>query len=56
MVDKRELKRVIDSTKDVDMLITTISPLMKEGDRRVRQEMDRFLAKRGEYLILLIRR
>ncbi len=55
IVNKTALKKMIDSAKPDDLLVATVSSLDKNGQRKVRSELEKFMSKSGEYILTIIK-
>jgi formate-dependent phosphoribosylglycinamide formyltransferase (GAR transformylase) len=56
MVDKNALKKLVDSTKPNDILVSTVNAIEKDGVRRIKSEVEKFLSKSSDYVVILVRK
>lgn len=55
-VDKNALKKLVDSTKPNDILVSTVNAIEKDGVRRIKSEVEKFLSKSSDYVVILVRK
>ena len=55
-VDKNALKKLVDSTKPNDILVSTVNAIEKDGVRRIKSEVEKFLSKSSDYVVILLRK
>lgn len=55
-VDKNALKKLVDSTKPNDILVSTVNAIEKDGIRRIKSEVEKFLSKSSDYVVILVRK
>lgn len=55
-VDKNALKKLVDSTKANDILVSTVNAIEKDGVRRIKSEVEKFLSKSSDYVVILVRK
>lgn len=55
-IDKTALKKHFDSARPNDMLVITVSALEKDGIKRVKSELEKFMSKNGDYVVTVVRR
>lgn len=55
-LDKNALKKLVDSTKPNDILVSTVNPIEKDGIRRIKSEVEKFLSKSSDYVVILMRK
>lgn len=55
-VDKNALKKLVDSTKPNDIVVSTVNSIEKDGVRRIKSEVEKFLSKRSDYVVILVRK
>jgi len=55
-VDKTSLKRLVEQSKPNEMLVLQVNPLEKNSLQLCQKEIDRFIKKSDDYVILIIRK
>ena len=55
-IDKNALKKLVDSTKPNDILVSTLNAIEKDGVRRIKSEVEKFLSKSSDYVVILMRK
>ena len=55
-LDKTALKKLVDSTKPNDILVSTLNAIEKDGVRRIKSEVEKFLSKSSDYVVILMRK
>jgi len=55
-VDKTSLKRLVEQSKPNEMLVLQVNPLEKNSLQFCQKEIDRFIKKSDDYVILIIRK
>jgi formate-dependent phosphoribosylglycinamide formyltransferase (GAR transformylase) len=55
-IDKNALKKLVDSTKPNDILVSTVNAIEKDGVRRIKSEVEKFLSKSSDYVVILVRK
>jgi hypothetical protein len=55
-IDKNALKKLVDSTKPNDIWVSTVNAIEKDGVRRIKSEVEKFLSKNSDYVVILVRK
>jgi S-adenosylmethionine:tRNA-ribosyltransferase-isomerase (queuine synthetase) len=55
-LDKTALKRLIDQTRQGDLLVLDLSRLEKNSLQMCQKEIEKFIKKQEDYLIMVIKR
>ena len=55
-IDKNALKKLVDSSKPNDILMSTVTAIEKDGVRRIKSEVEKFLSKSSDYVVILVRK
>jgi len=55
-IDKNALKKLVDSTKPNDILVSAVNAIEKDGIRRIKSEVEKFLSKSSDYVVILVRK
>ena len=55
-LDKTALKRLVEQTRQGDLLVLDISMLEKNSLQMCQKEIDRFINKTDDYVIIVMRR
>ena len=55
-IDKNALKKMIDTAKPNDLMVATVSALDKNCQKKVKSELDKFMAKSGECVVTAIKK
>lgn len=55
-IDKNALKKLMDSTKPNDILVSTVNAIEKDGIRRIKSEVEKFLSKSSDCVVILVRK
>lgn len=55
-LDKIALKKLVDSTKPNDILVSTVNAIEKDGVRRIKSEVEKFFSKSSDYVVILVRK
>ena len=55
-LDKNALKKLVDSTKPNDILVSTVNAIEKDGVRRIKSEVEKFLSKSSDYVVIVLRK
>ena len=56
MIDKKVLKKTIDTAKPTEILVLTVNKLEKNSLQMCQKEIDRFINKTDDYVITVIKR
>jgi len=55
-VDKNELKRIIDGAKPNQILVSVCSAIDKDGGKRIKTEVEKFVAKNSDFVLIVVNR
>jgi len=55
-IDKTALKKMIDAAKPNELLVTSSNALDKHDHKKIKSEMDKFVGKSGDYVLISIRK
>ena len=53
-VDKTSLKRLVEQSKPSEILVLQVNPLEKNSLQSCQKEIDKFVKKRGAYVVIVI--
>ena len=56
MIDKKVLKKTIDTAKPTEILVLTVNKLEKNSLQMCQKEIDKFIKKQEDYVVMVIRR
>lgn len=56
MIDKPKLVSLLTSTKPKDLLVLSVNSLDKKSVKTYQNEIDKFIKKSDDYLILIVKR
>jgi hypothetical protein len=55
-VDKTALKKLIDTSKPSDISFLSFSAIENDSARRIKSEVDKFLSKSSDYVLIFIKK
>jgi|GEM_PF-2627505 len=53
-IDKTSLKKLIEQSKPSEILVLHVNPLEKNSLQMCQKEIDKFVKKRGAYVVIVI--
>lgn len=56
MIDKKVLKKTIDTAKPTEIVVLTVNKLEKNSLQICQKEIDKFIKKQEDYVITVIRK